>query len=162
VLSAGGAWLRVGAATWVQGRRTVYNLEVEGWHTYVVGQLGAWVHNACGKESLLKMAENVQQAGKIPRRWQTVSVLETAEGQTLVGAGRRDLNAAQKELAQKLGLRVTELSGAHAEETVLNAAGQLGLTPTVGAATNNVCPGVCQPLIVDTLKGWVSGKFYGF
>ena len=29
------------------GRRTVYNLEVEGWHTYFVGEAGAWVHNAC-------------------------------------------------------------------------------------------------------------------
>ena len=30
-----------------EGRRTVYNLEVEGWHTYFVGEAGAWVHNAC-------------------------------------------------------------------------------------------------------------------
>jgi len=31
-------------------RATVYNIEVEGWHTYFVGELGVWVHNAnCGK-----------------------------------------------------------------------------------------------------------------
>ncbi len=30
------------------GRTTVYNLEVDGTHTYFVGETGAWVHNACG------------------------------------------------------------------------------------------------------------------
>lgn len=31
-------------------RATVYNIEVEDWHTYFVGELGVWVHNAnCGK-----------------------------------------------------------------------------------------------------------------
>ncbi|HEU4408222.1 MAG TPA: FG-GAP-like repeat-containing protein [Polyangiaceae bacterium] len=45
-LAAGGAWLRVGAATWVQGRHAVYNLEVAEDHSYAVGRLGAWVHNA--------------------------------------------------------------------------------------------------------------------
>jgi RHS repeat-associated protein len=29
-------------------RTTVYNLEVEGTHTYFVGRTTAWVHNACG------------------------------------------------------------------------------------------------------------------
>jgi RHS repeat-associated protein len=29
-------------------RTTVYNLEVEGTHTYFVGETKAWVHNACG------------------------------------------------------------------------------------------------------------------
>ncbi len=27
--------------------QTVYNLEVEGFHTYFVGEIGAWVHNGC-------------------------------------------------------------------------------------------------------------------
>jgi RHS repeat-associated protein len=31
-----------------EGRTTVYNLEVEGTHTYFVGETQAWVHNACG------------------------------------------------------------------------------------------------------------------
>lgn len=28
-------------------QETVYNIEVEGFHTYHVGELGVWVHNAC-------------------------------------------------------------------------------------------------------------------
>jgi RHS repeat-associated protein len=46
VLSIRGRWLRVGSLTWVRGRHTVYNLEVAEDHSYAVGQLGAWVHNA--------------------------------------------------------------------------------------------------------------------
>jgi hypothetical protein len=29
-------------------RQTVYNFKVEGYHTYFVGQVGAWVHNGKG------------------------------------------------------------------------------------------------------------------
>nr|MCU0686482.1 polymorphic toxin-type HINT domain-containing protein [Polyangiaceae bacterium] len=162
VLNANDTSLRVEQATWAPGRQTVYNLEVEEDHTYVVGQLGAWVHNTCNPNELLALAEKVQLAGKMPRWHQTVSVLKTAEGKLLVGAGRSDLNEAQIAAAKNLGLMPTALKKAHAEQTVLQAARDMKLTPQVGAATNNVCSGICQPLIVDTLKGWTNGKFYGF
>ena len=32
---------------WIAGEQLVYNFEVEGSHTYFVGETGAWVHNAC-------------------------------------------------------------------------------------------------------------------
>lgn len=48
VFTLAGGWLRVSGATWLQTRETVYNLEVEGTHSYFVGSLAAWVHNACG------------------------------------------------------------------------------------------------------------------
>lgn len=47
--SAGGGRLRVAAVERTGERETVYNFEVEGVHTYFVGQLGTWVHNACGR-----------------------------------------------------------------------------------------------------------------
>ena len=47
VFSSAGGWLKVTSATWLQDTRTVYNLEVDGFHTYFVGASGAWVHNAC-------------------------------------------------------------------------------------------------------------------
>ena len=52
VASAYGGWLRVGAATWEQARATVFNFEVEEFHTYFVGNTGAWVHNngQCGPD----------------------------------------------------------------------------------------------------------------
>ncbi len=40
--------LRVEGLRAIEERATVYNLEIEGSHTYFVGEGGAWVHNACG------------------------------------------------------------------------------------------------------------------
>jgi len=48
VFTSKGGWWRVGSATWLQGTRTVHNLEVADFHTYFVGDAQAWVHNnAC-------------------------------------------------------------------------------------------------------------------
>jgi len=46
VLTASGA-ATVRSVQPVPGRHTVYNLEVEATHTYFVGRLQSWVHNAC-------------------------------------------------------------------------------------------------------------------
>jgi hypothetical protein len=108
----------------------------------------------------LDLAMQVQ--GRVPLSAQTVTVLETAEGHTLVAGGAADLTAAQKSVAKRLGLTVVpDMPGFHAEETVINGAGQLGLTPTKGVVTNDVCPMFCQPMI-ESLGGWSQGKFYGF
>jgi RHS repeat-associated protein len=75
VLSAGGAWLRVGGATWVQSDVAVYNFEVRELHSYFVGHIGAWVHNSCGgylgkrsnkvgKEGEAKLREYLKNKGK--------------------------------------------------------------------------------------------------
>ncbi len=47
VFTSRGGWLEVAGGTWLQGTRTVYNLEVDGFHTYFVGESEAWVHNTC-------------------------------------------------------------------------------------------------------------------
>ncbi|SEK79639.1 RHS repeat-associated core domain-containing protein [Stigmatella aurantiaca] len=47
VARAHGGWLKVGSATWEQARATVFNFEVAEFHTYFVGEAGAWVHNTC-------------------------------------------------------------------------------------------------------------------
>ena len=47
VASAGGASLEVIAADPTGRTTTVYNVEVEEFHTYFVGEAGAWVHNDC-------------------------------------------------------------------------------------------------------------------
>ena len=99
--------------------------------------------------------------GNTPLSAQTVALLGTAEGPTLVGAGTADLTAVQISLAKELGLTPTELAGFHAEQTVINAAGDLGYTPTSGVATNNVCVGRCGKLIQD-IGGWFNGKNFGF
>ena len=47
VFTSRGGWARIGGGTWIAGEQLVYNFEVEGAHTYFVGEAGAWVHNAC-------------------------------------------------------------------------------------------------------------------
>jgi RHS repeat-associated protein len=50
ILTASGADARV-VTQWTEpGQHTVYNLEVEGLHTYFVGDGGLWVHNTCGAD----------------------------------------------------------------------------------------------------------------
>lgn len=48
VLSHQGIWLQLVSSRLKRTVQDVYNLEVEGYHTYFVGKLGAWVHNSCG------------------------------------------------------------------------------------------------------------------
>jgi hypothetical protein len=45
VYTSQGGWVRVSSGTWTKRTTTVYNFEVEGFHTYFVGKAGLWVHN---------------------------------------------------------------------------------------------------------------------
>jgi hypothetical protein len=47
VFTSRGGWLRVAGATWIAAKQAVYNLEVGTYHSYFVGEVGAWVHNQC-------------------------------------------------------------------------------------------------------------------
>jgi hypothetical protein len=125
------------------------------------GDVAAAAEPERGPKATLELARQIAAASGKPPWAQTVSLLETAEGPTLVGAGGQDLTVAQKALAEELGLTIAnDLPGYHAEETVIEAAGQRGLTPTSGVATNNVCP-TCQPLI-NSLGGTVNGRLFWF
>jgi hypothetical protein len=98
----------------------------------------------------------------VPRSAQTVVLLETVEGPTLVGAGEADLNAAQKALAEQEGLTVVDdLPEFHGEQTVIDFAGRKSFTPTLGVATDQPCGTRCQPLIIE-LGGWINGHYFGF
>lgn len=48
-----GGFLRVKAVVLEDARQDTYNFEVADTHTYFVGQLNAWVHNACDPGDLL-------------------------------------------------------------------------------------------------------------
>jgi hypothetical protein len=80
----------------------------------------------------------------------TITVLETAEGPTLVAGGASDLSAAQIAAARRLGLTpVPQMPGFHAEKTAIAGAGELGLTPTRGATSTIICggPGGCATFL---------------
>lgn len=91
----------------------------------------------------------------------TVTVLETAEGPTLVAGGASDLSAAQIDAARGLGLSPTPpMPGFHAERTAIAGAGATGLTPARGATRNVICtgPGGCRPFI-EKLGGRIAADF---
>ncbi len=69
VANSSGGWLRVTGATWHQKKATVFNFEVEGFHTYFVGESAAWVHNACSescKKAVLPGQPGGGYVGQLP------------------------------------------------------------------------------------------------
>lgn len=98
VLRADGRWLRVERVEARAGRRTVHNLEVETYHTYMVGRLGAWVHNACGKE-FVERALTAADIGLSPKAAEALSVVRG----TVVEAGATKIVSVKYIEAAKLG-----------------------------------------------------------
>jgi hypothetical protein len=84
----------------------------------------------------------------------TTAILETAEGPRVVGQGGRDLSLAHEALLQE-GEVPAWAPGAHAERTVLSAAGSRGLTPTELATSRPICPD-CSSAI-EAAGGKVTG-----
>lgn len=76
----------------------------------------------------------------LPRSRQTVVLMETAEGRTIVSAGGPDLTAAQRALSRERGLLIADdLPGFHGEITGVATAGQQELLPMRGISTNRMC-----------------------
>ncbi len=81
VFTSTGGWLKVTGSTWLSGRQTVYNLEVEGFHTYFVGDVGVWVHNMCAMEASKSVAKKPSiKWDQYSQRWR-----DTATGQYTKG-----------------------------------------------------------------------------
>ncbi|WP_437674122.1 RHS repeat domain-containing protein [Sorangium sp. So ce131] len=108
---------------------------------------------ARGPAATRALAQQIAAVERAPMNFnRTVTVLETAEGRTLVAGGASDLSAAQIAEARRLGLvPAPPMPGFHAEKTVIAGAGELGLTPTRGATSTIICsgPGGCA----DFLRG---------
>ena len=89
-----------------------------------------------------------------PPSAQTVNVYNTREGPQIISAGGQPLNASQLALAAKKGLIVAEhFPGFDAERAGVLEAGERGLIPTEGHATNNVCAHCREQLAKDAAKG---------
>jgi hypothetical protein len=109
----------------------------------------------------LELAQQIAAEGTSTPWARTIALLETEEGETLVAGGATPLSAAQTALAENLGLTVADdTAGLHAEEAVIKAAGDLGLTPTRGVTTNLICP-TCASTIRE-IGGWVGGRVFIF
>jgi hypothetical protein len=99
-----------------------------------------------------ELAEDIAKAGlkdgQVWRKdWQTVTLLETADGKTIVAAGKRDLTEAQKKRAREKGLLVAaDYPEAHAEITAFVDACKRNSRPTRGVISNGMCPDCYQEL----------------
>ncbi|MDL2275862.1 HINT domain-containing protein [Desulfosarcina sp. OttesenSCG-928-G10] len=79
VFTSTGGWLRVTGGTWLAERQTVYNIEVEGFHTYFVGHSQVWVHNMCrrGQTAVFEGTSTVLKKGATPN---SIYVQRTVDG----------------------------------------------------------------------------------
>jgi hypothetical protein len=90
--SAHGGWLRVGSNTWAQTSTTVYNFEVEGLHTYAVGEGAALVHNTCGQTiygvhwTSAADAESIITSGSLNASYNNLLWFETATSRSQLSA----------------------------------------------------------------------------
>jgi RHS repeat-associated protein len=91
-------------------------------------------------------------------KWVTIGVTETKEGTTVVSSSEKALRPAVKALL-KNG-EVAAKGAGHAEVTGVNAAKQMGLTPTGVAASRGICPSCADYIrgagaaILSTLRQW--------
>lgn len=113
VNSAGAPLIVVGSES-LSERDTVYNLEVEGFHTYFAGRQGVWAHNMCVDKRLVNAANHVFGPKSLARH-KLESVLISFGGDPI--AAFKALEQATQELADR-GM----ISGLF--ETTVEVAGQ--------------------------------------
>jgi len=63
IFTSAGGWMWVTGSTWQAYTQTVYNFEVADFHTYFVGDGGAWVHNDCF--DVVRKAQNLPQKARL-------------------------------------------------------------------------------------------------
>ncbi|MFF9243971.1 DNRLRE domain-containing protein [Streptomyces sp. NPDC014776] len=185
-----GMWLQTAAGTWVQitavdtAHRSarVYNLSVEGVHTYYVGQghTAVLVHN-CGYENEAIAAQ--KRADDLKKQWgkghdySTVAVVgvrhkvtgeitekvSLAGGKNITEVGQNVLKKGEDFVqGQAVPGRLTpkgKQAYEHAEEAVFNWVKKNPDYEVVyGGTSRNVCKGVCAPLVQKTLN--LGGKTF--
>jgi len=140
------------------GGVVVYNFQVEGDHTYFVGDIHAqgnwvWTHNACAVDTnpltkrLTNRADEVHALLDHPKaiNGRTTAVLATSGGDIVAG-GVRDLSPLQRAALAASELPA-KLAGEHAEVTALAEASRRGLTPKAIAASRPFCKECIKALL---------------
>jgi hypothetical protein len=88
VFTSRGGWARIGAGTWLDQEQLLYDLEVEGAHTYFVGETGAWAHNClgrAGRQARLRALVDDENLGAELRGWirQELNAIERGTRSTI-------------------------------------------------------------------------------
>ena len=107
VPSSDGSQLTLVAAEWTDRIETVYNFGVEGFHTYFVGELGAWVHNCRHKTVLRRIRSWSRKPGgntSVKGRFSDDEAIKL--GRDFVGPNSKDINTKKgRILVSEDGLR---------------------------------------------------------
>ncbi len=117
VISSGGGHLRVTGNAESARSTTVYNFEVEDFHTYFVGVGAAWVHNQ-GK------ADDCSKPDKAAAQKELDEIEEKLKDKSLSGKQKRELRDRKKQLKEQLGEGTDEATEA-AEKAVRDKLGDL-------------------------------------
>ena len=121
-------------------------------YVYAAADTAILAHN-CAMSETERLAARVDEIhgvlDPIAQGQRTTAVMSTREGVDVLAGGARDLEPAQRALANEDDL-LARLPGAHAEVTALNAASKAGLTPSQMAVSRVICP-ACQEVI------WANG-----
>jgi len=104
VESADGGELEVAGLEETGRTDTVYNFEVEEFHTYFVDDGAAWVHNDCTPEEAAKLRSELDDIEK-----------QLKDG-NLSGKQKRELRARKKEIKDQLGEGADDAAGATAAQ----------------------------------------------
>lgn len=143
-----GLQLGLGGDTTAQPTRRAPGKSAWGWPLEPETAKG-FVKGPPASRSIARLVADVAAPPMHTKR--AVAVLETRQGPTLVSGGVSPLSTEQERFARQLGLWTvpsSPQSGSHAEENVLHGAGDLGLVPTRGATSIQICATNCRPMII--------------
>jgi RHS repeat-associated protein len=113
---------------------TVYNLEVDGLHTYFVGRARAWVHNACGEngahqEGSFSISDWSGYPQGIPRPTGTVRLIAGEEYNGARAAANQANRAMHKADASLAGQQIHEIKPVKFSGSPTDPANKIPLTP---------------------------------
>jgi len=139
------------------GAKWMYNLEVAQDHTYVVG-VGQWVVHNCNLQQIANaQAKDLWNgiSNHWGRRFSTVAVAFVQDDATgdisrLIGMNTASMNRWGSDVIDQIGSD-TLVPGLmrHAEQNILQYAGDNGLTVLAIGASRNVCEGICWHMIAS-------------
>jgi RHS repeat-associated protein len=128
---------------------------VGGWAMEVagvlpVGRLGALgrlaINSAEGASAAERAASIAGAMGTRTQRSVTVAVTETKEGMKIVSSSEQRLRPAAIAMLGEGEVAIKGAAGTHAEVNGINAARNMGLTPTGTAASRPICPSCAKVL----------------
>lgn len=131
---------------------TVFNFEVDGWHTYHVGELGVWVHNAdCFARTLINAGFARPAAGTMMRPHAHHIVYKRGFGevqQQIAGDGRAILirNGIDIDGRENL-VWAPNVAGQHSPENITSVVNDLRSAESLGGTSAEV-----RARLVDALR----------